>query len=91
MTPTDTLPSQSDSVAAQAIDSLRLPVAPCYPNNLPLELNRFIGREHELAEIKPLLWSTRLLTLTGPGGCGRTRLALRLAADSLDAFLVEAS
>ena len=39
-----------------------------YPNNLPLQLNRFIGRERAIDEIKRRLWSTRLLTLTGPGG-----------------------
>ena len=57
-----------------------------YPNNLPLQLNSFIGREHELAELKQRIWSTRLLTLTGPGGSGKTRLALQLAAQLLDAF-----
>jgi predicted ATPase/DNA-binding CsgD family transcriptional regulator len=52
-----------------------------YPNNLPLSLNRFVGRERELAEVKELLATTRLLTLTGVGGCGKTRLALQLATD----------
>jgi hypothetical protein len=48
---------------------------------LPLQLSSFIGRERELAEVKGLLAETRLLTLTGPGGCGKTRLALRTASD----------
>jgi MoxR-like ATPase len=51
------------------------------PNNMPLELTSFIGRERELAEVKRLLADDRLLTLTGPGGSGKTRLALRAAAD----------
>jgi predicted ATPase/DNA-binding CsgD family transcriptional regulator len=46
------------------------------PINLPSELSSFVGRERELAEIKRLLEKSRLLTLTGPGGCGKTRLAL---------------
>ncbi len=48
--------------------------------NLPLELSSFVGRRHELAEAKNLLSSSRLLTLAGIGGVGKTRLALRLAA-----------
>src|SRR5688572_21860465 len=53
-------------------------------NNLPAERTRFIGREKELADCARLLEDARLLTLTGIGGAGKTRLALRLAADQLD-------
>jgi predicted ATPase/class 3 adenylate cyclase len=56
------------------------------PTNLPVELTSFVGREQELEEIQHLLDSTRLLTLTGPGGSGKTRLALRAASLVLDRF-----
>ncbi len=56
------------------------------PNNLPLQLTSFVGREREMAEAKRLLAATRLLTLTGPGGTGKTRLSIQVAADILDAF-----
>ena len=55
------------------------------PQNLPAQLTSFIGRKHELDEVKRLLSNTRLLTLTGPGGTGKTRLALQLAAEVLEA------
>jgi predicted ATPase len=55
-------------------------------HNLPLELSRLIGREWELAEIASRLSTNRLVTLSGPGGCGKTRLAHRVAADLLDQF-----
>jgi class 3 adenylate cyclase len=54
-----------------------------YPNNLPVQLTSYIGREREMAEAGQLLESTRLLTLIGPGGTGKTRLGLQLAADLL--------
>ena len=56
------------------------------PNNLPQQLSTFIGRERELANVKELLGRTRLLTLTGAGGCGKTRLALQVAAHLLDTY-----
>jgi predicted ATPase/class 3 adenylate cyclase len=56
------------------------------PNNLPVQITSFIGRESEIAEVKALLATTRLLTLTGPGGTGKTRLSLQVAADVLDVF-----
>jgi predicted ATPase/class 3 adenylate cyclase len=59
-----------------------------YRNNLPLQPTPLIGREKEVAEVCDLLRrdETRLLTLTGPGGTGKTRLALQAAADLLDDF-----
>jgi predicted ATPase/class 3 adenylate cyclase len=54
------------------------------PNNLPEQLTSFIGRDHDLAHVRQLLQSARLITLLGPGGIGKTRLALQLAADVLD-------
>lgn len=56
------------------------------PNNLPAQVTSFVGREREMAEIKRLFPTTRLLTLTGPGGTGKTRLSLQIAADLLDQF-----
>src|SRR5215211_5247743 len=59
-----------------------------YRNNLPLQPTPLIGREKEVSEVCNLLRhdETRLLTLTGPGGIGKTRLALQTAADLLDDF-----
>ena len=45
------------------------------PNNLPAELSSFVGRERELVELRRLLRTSRLITLTGSGGAGKTRLA----------------
>jgi predicted ATPase/class 3 adenylate cyclase len=56
------------------------------PNNFPLQPTTFVGRDKELAELKLLFAATRLLTLAGAGGCGKTRLGLQLAADSLESF-----
>src|SRR5215210_4766496 len=56
------------------------------PNNLPVQLTSFVGRHRELDELGELLGSTCLLTLTGAGGCGKTRLALQLAADAVERY-----
>jgi len=56
------------------------------PNNLPYSLSSFIGRERELAEVRSMLARTRLLTLTGMGGLGKTRLSLQAAAEEMDAY-----
>src|SRR5438445_3623441 len=54
--------------------------------NLPLQTTSFIGREREIAEVERLLGTTRLLTLTGTGGCGKTRLALEVASRVLPEY-----
>jgi non-specific serine/threonine protein kinase len=56
------------------------------PTNLPPQRTSFVGRDREVAELTALLSEKRLLTLTGPGGTGKTRLALKVAADHLDRF-----
>jgi len=56
------------------------------PSGLPAEPTSFVGRRPELREVKRLLASTRLLTLTGTGGAGKTRLALRAAAEMSRGF-----
>jgi predicted ATPase/DNA-binding CsgD family transcriptional regulator len=55
-------------------------------HNLPSELSSFVGREKELAEVRRLLENNRLLTLTGSGGCGKTRLALAAASELVERF-----
>jgi len=55
-------------------------------NNLPIQLTSFIGRERELVEIERLVSTYRLVTLTGPGGVGKTSLALHAARDLYAAF-----
>ncbi|MBW3590112.1 MAG: AAA family ATPase [Actinobacteria bacterium] len=68
----------SEFPALQTLDVL--------PNNLPVQLTTFIGREGEIEEVKRLLTSVRLVTLVGPGGSGKTRLALQVAAELLEAY-----
>lgn len=57
-----------------------------FPNNLPDHLTSFVGRARELSQVRDALGDTRMLTLTGAGGAGKTRLALQVAADALDRF-----
>jgi predicted ATPase/class 3 adenylate cyclase len=56
------------------------------PNNLPIQLTELVGRSVELAEAEQLLARTRLLTIMGPGGAGKTRLAIQTAADTIADF-----
>ena len=56
------------------------------PNNLPQQVTSFVGREKELTEVRERLAKTRLLTLTGAGGSGKSRLSLQAAADLLDTY-----
>lgn len=59
---------------------------PARRHNLPVALDSFVGREDEIAEIRALLGASRLVTLTGSGGTGKTRLSLQVAARALDEF-----
>src|SRR5262249_31126062 len=65
---------------------LKSPDNPLLSNNLPVQVTSFIGREREIKDIEARLSTTRLLTLTGSGGCGKPRLALQAAADVLEQF-----
>src|SRR6266498_5834469 len=56
------------------------------PNNLPIQLTSFIGRSKELNEVRQLVSEGHLLTLTGPGGSGKTRLALQVASEMIGHF-----
>ena len=80
-----------ERICELVIDGLRTDFPPIRsldrrPNNLPTQLTSFVGRNAELAEAERLLESTRLLTLTGPGGTGKTRLSLQLAANVSDGY-----
>jgi predicted ATPase/class 3 adenylate cyclase/DNA-binding NarL/FixJ family response regulator len=55
-------------------------------HNLPVQRTTFIGRSTEIAQLSALLTEERLVTLTGSGGCGKTRLALQVAAEAFDSF-----
>jgi predicted ATPase/DNA-binding CsgD family transcriptional regulator len=70
--------SLEHEAVSQRVDSLA--------HNLPLQVNRFIGREREMTAVSDLLMTTRLLTLTGAGGSGKTRLALQFATGLQEEF-----
>jgi ATP/maltotriose-dependent transcriptional regulator MalT len=55
-------------------------------HNLPSQLTSFVGRQKEIAEVKEHLKASRLVTLTGPGGTGKTRLDLQVAAELRDSY-----
>jgi predicted ATPase/class 3 adenylate cyclase len=82
---------QPEQVYQLTIDGLRSDFPPLRslggtPTNLPAEVTTFLGREREIGDVIGLLGQTRLLTLTGPGGTGKTRLALQVAARSMTGF-----
>ena len=56
------------------------------PNNLPLQLTSFVGREEEIKSVQQALRSSRIVTLVGPGGSGKTRLAIQVGAEFNDPF-----
>ncbi|MEP7378622.1 MAG: adenylate/guanylate cyclase domain-containing protein [Chloroflexota bacterium] len=56
------------------------------PNNLPMPVTTFVGRERQIGQIRERLAASRLLTLTGPGGTGKTRLSIRVAEELLDEY-----
>ncbi len=74
------------SIAGLPDDFPMLRTLDAIPNNLPAQLTSFVGREKELESAVRLIGSSRILTLTGPGGTGKTRLALQLAAEVSDRF-----
>jgi non-specific serine/threonine protein kinase len=83
--------SSPERVAQLVVDGLRSEFPPLLsldvlPNNLPRQLTSFVGRTKELGEINTLLHQTALMTLTGSGGAGKTRLALQVAAEMVESF-----
>ena len=69
----------------EAFPPLRTLSNPAMKNNLAQQTSSFVGRDTQLANVRGLLHSSRLVTLSGPGGTGKTRLALQAAADEVDA------
>jgi class 3 adenylate cyclase len=83
--------SRPERLSQLCIDGLPAEFPPprtldAWRDTLPAQTTTFIGREREVAEALALLERTRVLTLTGPGGTGKTRLALRVAAESAEAY-----
>jgi predicted ATPase len=62
------------------------PLKTLYRTNLPIQPTPLVGRDRELGDVRALLETSRLLTLTGPGGTGKTRLAIQVAAEVADRF-----
>lgn len=84
--PRDAKNNEKGRGSVAALPVARRSAAEGRPNNLPLQLTSFVGRDKEVAEVKGLLDETRLVTLRGPGGCGKTRLALEVASEAVASF-----
>ena len=80
------LKAGKDTYAPRSEAVVSKPVEKEAASNIPVPLTSFIGREQELKEIERLLSHSRLLTLTGPGGVGKTRLAIQTAQDATRVF-----
>src|SRR3954453_11113714 len=74
------------STQERPMGSSRPPTMSAPRHSLPVQLTSFIGRHREIRAVKELLARARLVTLAGPGGGGKTRLALRAASELADAF-----
>jgi non-specific serine/threonine protein kinase len=79
-TPGDRFASAREVGAALAATAVQLQSTAEPRHNLPVQLSSFVGRERELAQVKRMVTTSRLVTLVGAGGCGKTRLALEVAA-----------
>jgi len=77
---------QAGRIEAPATQPEGAPRPPTRPTNLPASLTSFIGREEQIREVAHLLDQTRVLTLTGAGGVGKTRLAIEVAGRALPRF-----
>ena len=78
--------SKINSGVIKPLPGQELETAAHPPHNLPVQLTSFVGRDHDIAQVKKWLVDYRLVTLTGPGGCGKTRLALRIARDLIPVY-----
>jgi predicted ATPase/class 3 adenylate cyclase len=81
-------PEPSYQVVADGLraDFPTLPSLDLSPNNLPSQISSFVGRAKELGELSAALADSRLLTITGPGGIGKTRLAVQVAAEVIERY-----
>ena len=82
--PVEVVPSNASAMPTAS--AAHAPLFDARRHNLPADLTRFVGREKQLAELRRLLSTSRLLSLTGSGGVGKTRLAIRLASDLTNEF-----
>lgn len=79
-------PSRETRALLDWIQQTRCPSLAARLTNLPIPMSSFVGREQELVYVKQALGHARLVTLTGPGGSGKTRLAIQAATDLIDSY-----